>query len=152
MFNRVRPLHQRPLQNATISKVKSDNCKAFQKRTKTIALLIALYMPSSGKCDNENKLKKVFLQMIGLEMVQNALIHLHKKKATGELLRQSQKQPQDQEEIRPAVPAVLSATSRENPNSGNTAHEDRATEEKVSLKGTAPLLLPHPGNLIKIFS
>jgi hypothetical protein len=35
---RLQSLHSSPLNNATISNMKSDNCKALQKELKTIAL------------------------------------------------------------------------------------------------------------------
>jgi hypothetical protein len=81
-------------------------------------------------------------------MVQNALIHLHKKKAIGEQVKKREEEddraellsmPRGESQQRPAA--------RENLISGNIEKGALTGAVKISNKGPAPLLLPHPGRV-----
>ena len=79
-------------------------------------------------------------------MVQNALIHLHKKKASGEPLGQLPLPvPADRPVVRTIGESQGAPTLRENRHSGIAAQTELTAEGKISTKGTAPILLPHPG-------
>ncbi len=85
-------------------------------------------------------------------MVHDSLIHLHKKKAAGEQQQQvkTTAAPSFKEDLtvldhtlgeslRPAV--------NENLIRGNSEHVAHKVEGKITSKGSAPLLLPHPGKI-----
>ena len=86
-------------------------------------------------------------------MVQNALIHLHKKKASGEPLGQLPLPvPADRPVVRTIGESQGAPTLRENRHSGIAAQTELTAEGKISTKGTAPILLPHPGEQGKRYS
>jgi len=84
----------------------------------------------------------LFLELSCSEMVHDALIHLHKKKAAGE--QQQVRPAPNQDQTAPAQASAESLKSAVNENliRGNT---ELKVEGKVTSKGSVPLLLPHPG-------
>ena len=95
----------------------------------------------------------ILLSLACLEMVQNALIHLHKKKASGEPLGQLPLPvPADRPVVRTIGESQGAPTLRENRHSGIAAQTELTAEGKISTKGTAPILLPHPGEQGKRYS
>jgi hypothetical protein len=85
-------------------------------------------------------------------MVHDALIHLHKKKAAGEQqqVKTTAAAPsfkEDRTVLDQTLGESLKPAVRENVIRGNSEHVAHKVEGKITSKGSAPLLLPHPGKI-----
>jgi hypothetical protein len=85
-------------------------------------------------------------------MVHDALIHLHKKKAAGEQQQQVRTTPapsfkEDRTALDQTLGESLKPAVKENLIRGNLEHVAHKVEGKITSKGSAPLLLPHPGEI-----
>jgi hypothetical protein len=85
-------------------------------------------------------------------MVHDALIHLHKKKAAGEHQQQVRTTAapsfkEDRTVLDHTLGESLKPGVKENLIRGNSEHVAHKVEGKITSKGSAPLLLPHPGEI-----
>jgi hypothetical protein len=84
-------------------------------------------------------------------MVHDALIHLHKKKAAGEQQQVRTTAAHSFKEDRTVLDHTLGESpkpnGKENLIRGNSEQVAHKVEGKITSKGSAPLLLPHPGEI-----